>query len=105
MLTEIEERKSDFRDGQAGPVQVQHATILDPDLSDGAYRTLCVYLYYARLGYWPGSWRFCKDRGRSKDTLAIHNKVLEELGYITRKRKKGVTTMTISDDGGKLCPS
>ena len=81
-----------------GFTQVPHETILDPNLSDGAFRTFALYLYYAQLDHWPDTWQIRKDHGRSKNAIMIHNKILEELGYITRK----CNVIVLSDNGGKL---
>lgn len=58
--------------------------ILDPDLSDSAFRTLLIYLHYAQLGYWPGIERIAKERNRSVAVIKQHDKELQQLGYITK---------------------
>lgn len=80
-----------------GFAQLRHVATLDGQLSDGAYRTYAIYLKYAQQKptCWPGIETVAKDRKKSTCSISRHNAELEELGYITRKKRTGKTTLTI----------
>ena len=83
-----------------GHAQLRHVMTLDHELSDGAYRTFAIYLKYAHQNpaCWPSIERIAKDRSKAVVTISRHNKELEDLGYIQRKRRTGLTTLTVIRD-------
>lgn len=85
---------------QVGFAQLEHIMTLDPELSDGAYRTFALYLKYAHQKdvCWPSRERMAADRGKSEGTLKRHNRELQRLGYITRKRRMNQSWLTIIED-------
>lgn len=85
---------------QVGFAQLEHVIALDHELSDGAYRTLALYMKYAQQKdtCFPGIERIAKDRGKNVSTISRHNAELEALGYITRQRRTGTTTLTYIED-------
>ena len=89
---------------QLGFAQVAHAMALDPELSDGAYRTFSIYLMYAHQKEicWPGRERMATDRSKSEATLKRYTQELVRLGYITRKRKMNQSWLTIIEDVDKI---
>lgn len=85
---------------QIGFAQIEHIMTLDPELSDGAYRTFALYLKYAHQkgACWPGISRIAKERSKTENTVSRYNSELVRLGYITRQRRTGKTTLTIIED-------
>jgi len=83
-----------------GYAQLQHAATLDPELSDGAYRTYALYLMYAQQddNCWPGRRTMAQRRGKDDATITRHNQELEALGYITRERVFGRSSVTWIED-------
>lgn len=82
---------------QLGFAQLRHIATLDPELSDGAYRTYALYLMYAQQQGkgWPSRERLAKERGVNDATVSRHNAELESLGYISRQRRMGQSSITI----------
>ena len=70
----IEEREEVLFIQKSGFTKVQNMMTLDPNLSDGAFRTYVLYLYYVQLGYWPGTEQLIKDRDKSRNAIAVHNR-------------------------------
>ena len=101
-ITESARQPFVFRNAfkQIGFAKLSHAIGLDDRLSDGAYRTLSIYLRYAHQNpsCWPSIRTIAKDRNKATCTIALHNKELETLGYITRERRTGKTTLTVIED-------
>ena len=81
---------------QVGYAMVYHVATLDPELSDGALRTLHVYLMHAQQKNvcWPSRARVAELRGKSEVTISRHNEELERLGYIARERRMDDASMT-----------
>ena len=80
--------------------QLYHIITVDPELSDGAYRTYATYLMYAQqsLKAWPGRGTVSDDRDKDEATITRHNQELEGLGYIARERRFGKTSITWIED-------
>lgn len=84
---------------KVGFAQVMHVVTLDPEVSDGAKATYQLYLMYAQSGNcWPSIEAVAEKRGKSSGTISCHNAELERAGYITRTRRLGATSLTITKD-------
>ncbi len=83
-----------------GFVMLSHVITLDPELSDGAYRTYATYIMYAQQNdkCWPGRDRMASDRQKGEATITRHNQELESLGYITRERRLDTSSITWIED-------
>ena len=81
---------------KVGYAQLNHVMALDTELSDGAYRTYALYIKYAQQEdhCYPGIKRIARERKKSMATISRHNAELESLGYITRVRQTGTSSMT-----------
>lgn len=78
--------------------RLRHAATLDPELSDGAYCTYVLYLTYSQqsnMRHWPSREYMAKERNVNEATISRHNAELEKLGYITRQRRMGQSSITI----------
>jgi DNA-binding transcriptional regulator YhcF (GntR family) len=84
---------------QLGFAQLRHIATIDPEISDGAYRTYALYLMYAQQSGkgWPSRERMAKERNVNDATISRHNAELESLGYITRQRRTGHSSITIME--------
>jgi len=85
---------------QLGFAQLEHVISKDPELSDGAKVTFLMFLSYAHQNEkcWPSIQRIAEDRNKTTTTISRHNKELERLGYITRNRRMGRSSITIIED-------
>ena len=85
---------------QLGFAQINHAMTMDLALSDGAKITFQLYLKYAhqKESCWPSIQRIAEERGKTTTTISRHNGELMRLGYITRQRRMGRTSLTIIED-------
>jgi len=89
---------------KVGFAQLSHVIALDPDLSDGAYRTYAIYLKYAQQKgeCFPGTERLASDRKKKRVTVSRHTTELVRLGYITRVRRLGTSSMTYIEDVNQI---
>ena len=85
---------------QLGFAQINHVVTMDLALSDGAKITFQLYLKYAhqKESCWPSIQRIAEERGKTTTTISRHNGELARLGYITRQRRMGRTSLTIIED-------
>lgn len=83
-----------------GFAMVYHAVSLDLELSDGAFRTLCVlHMYAQKRGLcFPSRSTVSDRRGKGESTLSRHYQELERLGYIEREQRDSHTWLIIIND-------
>jgi len=87
-----------------GFAQMAHLMGIDPELSDGAYRTYARYIKYAQQKgqCFPGAERMARDRKKTRVTISRHTAELVRLGYITRERRLGTSSMTYIEDVNQI---
>lgn len=83
-----------------GWAKISHLLTTDVRLSDGAFRTYVLLVKYAQQHekLWAGVERLSEARGVSTRTLTTHLSELESLGFITRHRRLGKTSLTFIED-------
>lgn len=83
-----------------GYANLLHVCMMDPRISDGAYRTYHAYLYYAHQNgqCFPFRSTIAELRGVSERAITRHNRELEDAGYITRQRRMDDSSITYIED-------
>jgi DNA-binding transcriptional ArsR family regulator len=85
---------------ELGWAKIEHIITLDTDLSDGAYRTYAMLLYYwqRKNTTWVGVDTLADVRGVTESTIRKHIAELKDAGLISRQRRMGKSSLTYIED-------